>query len=426
MKKSKIAQRSGLALALEPRMMFDGAVAATAAAVANDASHAPETSGAAAANSDATHADATTDHEFSSPRPDNVFNDADGDALAWSAENLSDGLHSDTRTNSIAGTPQTTGDYNAQVSATAPHGESASVDPTVDVAENTPPEAAAAHVVADATTGHEYSCTLPDDLFSDADGDALSWSVENLPDGLHFDADTHTLTGTPSLAGDYTIKVTATDGAGAKASIDVALDVAENHAPEAASAEHTAAGGTEGASYTYTLPDDLFSDADGDTLVWSVSDLPDGLHFDADTHTISGTPTSSGDHAITVTVTDAAGGQAHVDLTLDVAKNALHTTSDKQGITLMDASENTPPACSWSIIELTPGTQGKPYEFVIREGPVHRRGRRHAHLERDQSAGWPAFRPGHQDHLRHADRLYPTGQRRLLHSGLRHGQGVRG
>ncbi len=351
MKKFQLAQRSGLALALEPRMMFDGAAAATAAAVAQDANQAPAVSETAAADHAVTHAEAVTGHECVHALPDDLFTDADGDTLVWSVDDLPDGLVFDADSHTISGTPVEAGETAVTVTATDPDGATAKVDITLDVAENAAPQAAGdLPDVAAATAGQEYSCILPENLFTDADGDALDWSVEGLPDGLHFDAETRTISGTPVASGDFAIKVTATDIAGAQTDVELPLDVARaevgalaerggptlldaNTPPQNNYTVWSMADGVQGESYEYTIPEDLFTDADGDTLTWSVSGLPDGLHFDPATRTVSGTPTEyvvpyeeyqvTVDYVnVTVSVDDGHGGTASHDLTLRVAEAA--------------------------------------------------------------------------------------------------------
>ncbi|MBG6248097.1 MULTISPECIES: putative Ig domain-containing protein [Symbiopectobacterium] len=66
-----------------------------------------------------------------------------------------------------------------------------------------------------------------------------------------------------------------------------------------------------GSAYHYTLPENLLTDADNDTLTWSVSGLPDGLSFDAQTRTISGTPTASSEFTVTITASDGNAQATH-------------------------------------------------------------------------------------------------------------------
>lgn len=78
-----------------------------------------------------------------------------------------------------------------------------------------------------------------------------------------------------------------------------------------------------GTAYRYTLPENLFTDADSDSLTWRVSGLPDGLSFDAATRTLSGTPTTSGEFTVVLTADDGKAEAAHtfkvtVDQALDV------------------------------------------------------------------------------------------------------------
>ncbi|MEO5345885.1 MAG: putative Ig domain-containing protein, partial [Magnetococcus sp. YQC-9] len=65
----------------------------------------------------------------------------------------------------------------------------------------------------------------PVTLFADVDTPVLTYTFENLPEFLHFDPDTHTLTGTPAKGdeGGYAINITATDEAGATATMTMKL-----------------------------------------------------------------------------------------------------------------------------------------------------------------------------------------------------------
>lgn len=81
-----------------------------------------------------------------------------------------------------------------------------------------------------ATVGTNFNYTFPTNTFTDADGDALTYrasltSGAALPAGITFNAGSRTFSGTPSTAGTYNIRVTATDGRGGQASDDFTLTV---------------------------------------------------------------------------------------------------------------------------------------------------------------------------------------------------------
>lgn len=188
---------------------------------------------------------------------------------------------------------------------------------------------AASYSLATATSETAYSVVLPDTLFSDADGDALTLSVSGLPTGLSFDPATRTISGSTIATGTFTVTISGTDVYGSSASVDLSLTVEQiaNRAPtvtaEATSSLDSAVSGT---AYTTTLPSTLFADADSvyadSTLSWSVSGLPDGLSFDPATRTISGTASALADYSVTVTVTDEHGQTASTQLTLRVITQA--------------------------------------------------------------------------------------------------------
>ncbi|NIF86052.1 beta-propeller fold lactonase family protein [Comamonas sp. Tr-654] len=79
---------------------------------------------------------------------------------------------------------------------------------------------------------------------------------------------------------------------------------------------------TSDSAYSFTLFSGLFGDLDGDVLTWTVSGLPQGLTFNAQTRTISGITSQTGTFTLLVSVTDASGHRASVELALDVVQIA--------------------------------------------------------------------------------------------------------
>lgn len=149
---------------------------------------------------------------------------------------------------------------------------------------------------------------LPETLFLYADRQGLAWSIENLPDGMHFDAATQTISGKPVQAGTVPLIVTVTDSLGATVSVTLGLTVRDNVAPELGPDVEVALPAVPvGQAVDYTLPQELFTDADGDTLNLGISGLPSGLVFDPATGKISGVATSAGRFSLVITATDPNG-----------------------------------------------------------------------------------------------------------------------
>lgn len=130
--------------------------------------------------------------------------------------------------------------------------------------------------------------------------------LDTVPAGLHYDADTATLSGTPTAAGPFSLTVTATNIAGTDQgtlSLDVlpAVSVGTSVLPPAEA----------GTAYSATL------EASGGQgpYTWSSSTLPAGLTLDPATGELTGTPATV-PAAVTVTVTDALGGSDTADLRL--------------------------------------------------------------------------------------------------------------
>ncbi|MEL4888110.1 beta-propeller fold lactonase family protein [Pectobacterium betavasculorum] len=76
-----------------------------------------------------------------------------------------------------------------------------------------------------AQVGTRWSYSLPDSLFSDAENDALTLSINGLPNGLTFDAATRTIEGDPTVSGTFDLTITATDSVGNATALNVALTV---------------------------------------------------------------------------------------------------------------------------------------------------------------------------------------------------------
>jgi hypothetical protein len=251
---------------------------------------------------------------------------------------------------------------------------------------NTAPEISGAPA-SSVDAGNEYSFTP---TASDAEGNTLSFTVVNQPPWTSFDASTGTLSGTPSNedAGTYSdITITVSDGefSASLTAFSITVNaVTVNTAPQISGTPATRV--NEGQNYVFTPS---ASDADDDTLTFSISNQPDWASFDDSAGTLSGTP-GAGDVGvysnISITVSDgqASATLGPFDITVDaislgsVSLSWTAPTQNEDGTTLTDLAGyklywgttpgsytesvtiDNPSVLTYVVENLAPGT----YEFV--------------------------------------------------------------
>ena len=83
---------------------------------------------------------------------------------------------------------------------------------------------------------------------------------------------------------------------------------------------------TDADNLNYQFPSNTFYDAD--VLTYSASGLPDGITFNSDTRTFSGTPSSTGSSNVTVTATDTSGLSVSASFNIEVENAPVVATLD--------------------------------------------------------------------------------------------------
>ncbi|MBF0160891.1 MAG: putative Ig domain-containing protein, partial [Magnetococcales bacterium] len=283
---------------------------------------------------------ATLSRAFFFQLPTDTFVDGDsGDSLTFAAAQA-DGsplpawLSFDRDTGTFSGTPTAANAAlgSLLVRVTASDSAAASVSGLFDlnvVRVNTAPGLNADSTVAtvaaqSAREGNPFRLQLAGNMFVESDdGDRLAYTAglagsgdPSLPSWLHFDPDTLTFSGIPARqdVAALTVKVTATDLAGAKAFNSFSLDVQNTpHAPLLVNPISTQLQGlsfTQGAALRFSLDAQTFTVDPGDRLLMTAS-LADGsalsgvgLTFDSETATFTGTPTGGGVLHLKVTAED--------------------------------------------------------------------------------------------------------------------------
>jgi hypothetical protein len=225
---------------------------------------------------------------------------------------------------------------------------------------------------------------------SDADGDSLTFAISNKPSWTNFNRSSGRLTGTPTLAdvgthGDIVISVSdGTDTASLRAFSITVSSADTNSAPQISGNPATSV--NEGQAYAFTP---TASDADGDTLTFSISGQPSWASFDAATGRLSGTP-GSGDvgvysnivisvsdgqvsdalSAFSITVNAISLGSVELSWTAPTQNEDGSQLEDLAGFKLYWGTEpgrypnsvtiDNPTVTTYMVENLAPGT----YEFV--------------------------------------------------------------
>ena len=201
----------------------------------------------------------------------------------------------------ISGTPTATGDFSFTVRVTdgirsATHAYTLTVVPKLKIAPVT-------------VAGGEVS--VPFEVHPAAAGgkSAYRWSASGLPAGVSIDPATGALTGRPSLAGSFPVKLTVTDSLGFTDSLDVTL----TFAPKVTLADR-ALRGKVGRAFTARLT----ASGGVEPRTWSLvrGKVPAGVRFSRGV--LSGTPRKAGKVSLVVQVTDKLGAVARATLVLNV------------------------------------------------------------------------------------------------------------
>lgn len=304
--------------------------------------------------------------------------DPDGDTLAFSILNKPSWAAFDTSTGALTGTPASgdVGNYGGIVIYVSDgNGGIASMNAfAISVeSENSVPSISGIPDVS-VTAGNTYSFTP---AAADSDNDTLTFSIENKPSWASFSTGTGALTGTPSGsdAGTYAgIVITVSDGKGgvkALAAFTITVNYL-NSAPEISGTPVAAI--TAGGDYSFTP---TATDADGDTLTFSIQNLPSWASFSTTTGALTGTPSGSdaGNYSnIIISVSDGNGGTAALTSfsitvssgntapTISGTPNAtveagtaygfVPTSNDTDGDTLSFSIQNSP---SWATFDTATG-----------------------------------------------------------------------
>ncbi|MEB8095935.1 putative Ig domain-containing protein, partial [Staphylococcus caprae] len=237
--------------------------------------------------------------------------DNSGQAVTNKVSGLPEGVSFDSTTNTISGTPTKVGSYPIVVTTTDAEGNATTTNFTIKVVDTTKPTVTSIEDQTKEVNTPIDSITIE---ATDNSGQAVTSKVSGLPEGVSFDSETNTISGTPTKVGSYPIVVTTTDASGNKTETKFTIEVVDKTAPTVTAIKDQ----TKEVNTSIDPIKIEATDNSGQAVTNKVSGLPAGVSFDSETNTISGTPTKVGSYPITVTTTDASGNKIETTFTIEV------------------------------------------------------------------------------------------------------------
>ncbi|MFC1800451.1 putative Ig domain-containing protein [Nanoarchaeota archaeon] len=231
-------------------------------------------------------------------------NDADNDALTYTLTAGPTGMSVGATSGTITWTP-TSGDQGNHpiiVTASDNYGGAVNQSFTITVANSVP--AITSTPTTTASIGTQYSYTV---TANDADNDALTYTLTAGPTGMSVGATSGTITWTPASGdqGNHPIIVTASDNYGGAINQSFTITV-QNINPTIVTSPITTVVYNNAYSYDVNA-----TDADNDTLTYSLVTSPTGMTINSVTGLIGWLPAIPWTYFINVSAADPFGGYSH-------------------------------------------------------------------------------------------------------------------
>eukprot|EP00899_Mesostigma_viride_P019384 jgi/Mesvir1/27447/Mv07233-RA.1 len=225
------------------------------------------------------------------------------------------GLAIDSTTGVVAGTPTVVGTFSVAVTVkdTTAATKSKSASLVVRAAVSI------AGYVKNGTVGTQYTSQ---ELRASGGTGTVTWAASGLPAGLVMAASSGKITGTPTIAGAFSVAVSATDGTPQTVTRTFTVVIGVNPL--------TLTGSLRSATLAapYNSSDSLKAAGGQPPYTFSATGLPAGLSISATTGFVTGTPTATGASSVVVTVTDSltTPGSASKTVSLSVTVGPLTLT----------------------------------------------------------------------------------------------------
>jgi VCBS repeat-containing protein len=224
--------------------------------------------------------------------------DADGDSISYSATGLPSGASFSGST--FSWTPDYTQAGPYTVTFTATDSNSAADSETITITVNNINRAPVLSTISNQAVNENSALTFSVSG-SDPDGNSLTYTAAGLPSGASFSGTTFSWTPSYSQSGTYSVTFTVSDGS-LTASQAVTITVNNiNRAPVLSTISNQVV--NENSALTFSVS---ATDADGDSISYSASNLPSGAIFSGSTFSWTPSYSQSGSYIVTFTVSDGA------------------------------------------------------------------------------------------------------------------------
>lgn len=216
---------------------------------------------------------------------------ATNNPTSYSANNLPNGLSLDTSTGIISGIPSKAANFATKIMATNASGTGSAYVNIAIAAAVVPAPVITSALTATGTCDQPFSYDIV------ATNTPKNYGASGLPTGLSVNTASGRIQGIPSQAGTYVAGISATNASGTgNAAVTITINPGVPVITSSSSANATV-----GTPFTYTIA------ATNSPTSFGASGLPSGLSIDTSSGIISGTPTQTGNHTVTMSATNLSG-----------------------------------------------------------------------------------------------------------------------